>query len=102
MRDHTAPKYIPLRAMALELWNGVDPVDAANEADALVAANEVGRAELKKLKDAQDTSGRVQTICSAALLMTHEDRTEAFADLAHLLQNRYLAMLVEIVRNSRT
>jgi hypothetical protein len=101
MRDHTAPGYIPLRAMAIDLWNGADPVDAANEAEALAAANELGRAELEKLKEAPDSSRRVQTICSAALLMTEEERTETFADLRQLEQDRALSILVESVRKSK-
>jgi hypothetical protein len=99
--DRTSSGYIPLRARALDLWRSADPVDAANEAEALLEANEDGRASLEKLRDAPDSSRRVQTICSAALLMSEEDRGQAFEDLRNLQQERFLAILVETTKKTK-
>jgi hypothetical protein len=99
--DHTSSGYIPLKAMALDLWRGADPVDAANEAEALLEANEAGEASLEKLRDAPDSPRRVQTICSAALLMSAKDRGQAFEDLRDLQQERFLAILVETTKNAK-
>jgi hypothetical protein len=86
--DHTPSNDVVLRGLAIDLWHYADPVDAANEAEALQRANCDGQRGLEALRDAPDSSRRMMTLCRAALRVAAPERCVIIDELVTLEAGR--------------
>ena len=69
---------------ALKLWMDADPVEAANEAEALLRACETSGLDALAMDAA--TPNRVTAIITQGKTITEEERRKVFSELARMLE----------------
>ena len=93
---------LPIVRLALDAWKKADPVDAANEVQAILECDQQGLEELGRLGREPGAPVRVRGIVEALRMMERSQRTSAISILHELMIERCQAVIARALEASQT